>query len=243
MQSDSRVDILPLRLNDYEKIVFFTGAGMSEESGIPTYRGKGGTWKQYNYKNYACQSAFEQNPEDVLDFHEKRRRVAISCKPHSGHKVISRIERVHPYVSVITQNIDGMHQRSGSKNVIELHGSLWRVRCTCNGSREDIGETYKHRKCPDCGEWLRPDIIWFEDELNSHVYTRSTNIISDSDLFISIGTSAVVYPAAGLPLSAKMHGARCVEINIDYTEGSALYHDNFIGKAGEILPQLFPGTL
>ena len=136
-----------------------------------------------------------------------------------------------------------MHQRSGSKNVIELHGSLWRVRCTCIGSREDIGKTYKHRKCLDCGEWLRPDIIWFEDELNSHVYTRSTNIISDSDLFISIGTSAVVYPAAGLPLSAKMHGARCVEINIDYTEGSALYHDNFIGKAGEILPQLFPGTL
>ena len=86
IQPDSRVDVLPLRLNDYEKIVFFTGAGMSEESGIPTYRGKGGTWEQYNYKNYACQSAFEQNPEDVLDFHEERRKVAISCQPHSGHK-------------------------------------------------------------------------------------------------------------------------------------------------------------
>ena len=103
-----------------------------------------------------------------------------------------------------------------------------------------MGESYKFRKCPKCSNWLRPDIIWFEDVLDNDVYTTANDIISNSDLFISIGTSALVYPAAGLPMAAKMNGAHCIEINIDQTEISTLYHNNFIGKAGDILPKLFP---
>tara|TARA_B100000401_G_C52490366_1_gene570125 strand:- start:50 stop:694 length:645 start_codon:yes stop_codon:yes gene_type:complete len=213
---------------------------MSKESGIPTYRGKGGTWEEYNYKDYACESAFKKNPDHVLDFHELRRKEAKSCEPHVGHQVVSSVEKNHSDVTIVTQNIDGMHQRAGSNNVIELHGSLWRVRCGCSGTREDMGETYEYRKCPKCSNWLRPDIIWFEDMLDHEVYTKATDIISNSDLFISIGTSALVYPAAGLPMTAKMNGARCIEINIDQTEISTLYHDNLIGKAGDILPKLFP---
>ena len=240
MKADSSIDIVPIKLNEYKKVVFFTGAGMSKESGIPTYRGKGGTWEEYNYKDYACESAFKKNPEHVLDFHELRRKEAKSCEPHVGHQVVSSVEKNHSDVTIVTQNIDGMHQRAGSNNVIELHGSLWRVLCGCSGTREDMGETYEYRKCPKCSNWLRPDIIWFEDMLDHEVYTKATDIISNSDLFISIGTSALVYPAAGLPMTAKMNGARCIEINIDQTEISTLYHDNMIGKAGDILPKLFP---
>ena len=213
---------------------------MSEESGIPTYRGKGGMWAEYNYKDYACQSAFEKNPDHVLDFHELRRKEAISCKPHLGHQVVSSIEKNHPDLTIVTQNIDGMHQRAGSKNVIELHGSLWRIRCICSGVREDMGGAYKFRKCPKCTNWLRPDIIWFEDMLDNEVYTKATDIISNSDLFISIGTSALVYPAAGLPMAAKMSGSYCIEINLETTDISTLYHDKILGKAGDILPKLFP---
>ena len=237
---ESDIDITPIRLADYKKIIFFTGAGMSKESGIPTYRGEGGTWEKYNYRDYACQSAFENDPEKVLIFHEKRRKEALLCKPHLGHRIISKLAKIHSSVYIITQNIDGMHQRSGSVNVIELHGSLWRVRCSCKGVVKDIGEKYKYYTCPDCDEWLRPDITWFEDELNMEVFNKSKGIIEDSDLFISIGTSATVYPAAGLPLSAKMNGAHCVEINIDQTDNSDLYHHNYIGKAGDMLPKLFP---
>ena len=240
MKAVSSIDIVPIKLNEYKKVVFFTGAGMSKESGIPTYRGKGGTWEEYNYKDYACESAFKKNPDHVLDFHELRRKEAKSCEPHVGHQVVSSVEKNHSDVTIVTQNIDGMHQRAGSNNVIELHGSLWRVRCGCSGTREDMGETYEYRKCPKCSNWLRPDIIWFEDMLDHEVYTKATDIISNSDLFISIGTSALVYPAAGLPMTAKMNGARCIEINIDQTEISTLYHDNMIGKAGDILPKLFP---
>ena len=240
MKAVSSIDIVPIKLNEYKKVVFFTGAGMSKESGIPTYRGKGGTWEEYNYKDYACESAFKKNPDHVLDFHELRRKEAKSCEPHVGHQVVSSVEKNHSDVTIVTQNIDGMHQRAGSNNVIELHGSLWRVRCGCSGTREDMGETYEYRKCPKCSNWLRPDIIWFEDMLDHEVYTKATDIISNSDLFISIGTSALVYPAAGLPMTAKMNGARCIEINIDQTEISTLYHDNLIGKAGDILPKLFP---
>ena len=240
MKADSSIDIVPIKLNEYKKVVFFTGAGMSKESGIPTYRGKGGTWEEYNYKDYACESAFKKNPDHVLDFHELRRKEAKSCEPHVGHQVVSSVEKNHSDVTIVTQNIDGMHQRAGSNNVIELHGRLWRVRCGCSGTREDMGETYEYRKCPKCSNWLRPDIIWFEDMLDHEVYTKATDIISNSDLFISIGTSALVYPAAGLPMTAKMNGARCIEINIDQTEISTLYHDNMIGKAGDILPKLFP---
>ena len=184
MQADSGIDIFPIKLDKYKKVVFFTGAGMSKESGIPTYRGKGGTWEEYNYKDYACQSAFEKNPDHVLDFHELRRKEAMSCKPHVGHEVISSVEDYHTDVTIVTQNIDGMHQRAYSKNVLELHGSLWRLRCDEDNYTINDLENYKYvkRMCK-CGSWLRPDIVWFEDSLDHKIMNRAAAIISDCGKF------------------------------------------------------------
>ena len=216
----------------YNSIVFFTGAGMSAESGVPTYRGKGGIWNEYNWEEYACESAFRSNPDLVLDFHELRRIEALKCKPHKGHFIIKEIEDIIKNTSIITQNIDGMHQRANSKNVLELHGSLWKMRCETEGTiYEDLDNgKYSSRYC-DCGNILRPDIIWFQDMLKEKVVQNAISMISSCDLFVSIGTSAVVYPAAGFPRLAKDSGAFCIEINPEKTELSQIYDEVIREKA------------
>ncbi len=223
----------------YEHIVFFTGAGMSAESGVPTYRGHGGIWSQYRWEEYACQEAFDGDPEKILKFHEMRRAAVLACAPHAGHVVIAALEKKHKRITVVTQNIDGMHQRAGSRNVIELHGSLWRLRCPNDGISEDIGEKYRGYWCNKCGSWLRPDITWFGDTLNESVVSGAIEVIQDCDLFVSIGTSGVVYPAAGFPRFAKENNARCIEINPESNEMSHLYDDAIRDTAGKVLPELF----
>ncbi len=224
---------------EYRRIVFFTGAGMSAESGVPTYRGHGGIWNQYNYEEYACQDAFERDPLKVLKFHQLRRKSVLECQPHFGHQVISRLQEKHPHVEIVTQNIDGMHQRAGSTRVIELHGSLWRLRCPIHGLREDLGDNYATMVCEECENWLRPDIVWFGDMLNDDVVRIAAMVISDCDLFISVGTSGVVYPAAGFPHLARNNGALCIEINPEPSAISALYDKHFREPAGKALPNLF----
>ena len=225
---------------EYRRIIFFTGAGMSAESGIPTYRGKGGIWNQYNWEDFACQSAFDLNPEKVLEFHELRRIEALKCSPHPGHHLIRTIENEKPNTYIITQNIDGMHQRADSKNVLELHGSLWRLRCQNESLilEDKLTGSYSKKKC-QCGFWLRPDIIWFQDMLNDNIVSLANNLINKSDLFISIGTSAVVWPAAGFPKLAKKSGAFCIEINPEETDLSYLYNKTIRMHASEGLNTLF----
>ncbi len=221
------------------RLTALTGAGMSAESGVPTYRGRGGIWSQYRWEEYACQEAFDADPEKVLRFHELRRAAVLACKPHAGHSAIAQLEKKHPGVTVVTQNIDGMHQRAGSVKVIELHGSLWRVRCPYDGISEDIGEKYRSYKCERCGSWLRPDIIWFGDMLDQGVMGEAITAIRSSNLFVSIGTSGVVYPAAGFPRVAKENGARCIEVNPEANEMSDLYDEALRDAAGKVLPSLF----
>lgn len=224
---------------DYEHIVFFTGAGMSAESGVPTYRGRGGVWSRYRWEEFACQEAFDTDPEKVLRFHELRRAAVLACQPHAGHFSIAQLEKRHPRVTVVTQNIDGMHQRAGNRKVIELHGSLWRLRCPYDGILEDIGEKYRSFTCEKCGSWLRPDIIWFGDMLDQGVMSEAIAAIRSCDLFVSIGTSGVVYPAAGFPRFAKENNARCIEINPEANEMSSLYDKAIRDPAGKVLPGLF----
>ena len=227
-------------LEKYNNIVFFTGAGMSAESGVPTYRGQGGIWNQYKWEEYACQNAFDNDPECVLNFHELRRIEALKCDPHEGHYLISRIEKLKPNTSIITQNIDGMHQRSNSKNIIELHGSLWSLRCQKEKTiMEDKIKGYYSRKICSCGEWLRPDIIWFQDMLKEETLSIANSAIIDSDLFISIGTSGLVWPAAGYPSLAKSSGSFCIEINPEETELSTLYDQVLRKPASKGLNDLF----
>lgn len=225
------------KFKDFERIVFFTGAGLSVESGIPTYRGEGGRWHEYNYKEYACQLAFEVDPQKVWDFHDKRRVEAASCVPNRAHEIIAQVQKEKPNTVVITQNIDGLLQRAGAVNVIELHGSLWKVRCnSCDFKGEDLTAPIADRKCK-CGEILRPDIVWFGDMLDSISMPLARKATQECDLFVAVGTSGSVFPAANLPLYAPPT-ADTVEVNISETEMSHVYDYKVRGTASEMLAMM-----
>ena len=231
------------RLRDYQRIVFFTGAGMSAESGVPTYRGAGGIWKEYDYRRYACQNAFVRDPAAVWEFHNFRRGLVARCDPNPGHHLIVRAEQQLPQVTIVTQNIDGLHARAGSRSIHELHGNLWRVRCDRCGVKVQDGPVLRDQlHCPTCDSWWRPDIVWFEDYLDDAVVQAATEAIMGCDLFVSIGTSAVVYPAASLPAYAADNGALCVEINPDPTPASDLYSVHLRGPATAMLARLAAGV-
>jgi len=227
-------------VDKYKRIVFFTGAGISVESGIPTYRGTGGVWKDYNYQDFACQEAFLRNPEKVWDFHDQRRALIKSCKPNQAHKIIAKIQHQQPKTHIITQNIDGLHQRAGASRVIELHGSIWRLRSPENGLIvEDFETPLKERKCGK-NAWWRPDIIWFGDSLNQETINTALTALEKCDLLISIGTSAVVYPAAQMPEIAINNGADTIEINPETTPISHLFQRCLRDSASQALSSLFP---
>ena len=226
------------RFADFQRILFFTGAGLSVESGIPTYRGKGGLWAEYNYEDYACQRAFVSDPEKVWDFHDKRRKAVGACEPNAGHRIIAEVQREKPATAIVTQNIDGLHQLAGGTGVVELHGSLWRVRCDAeNVIRDDRSVPMSPRQCT-CGAYWRPDIVWFEDPLRSDTLERAQEALLQCDLLVTIGTSAVVYPAADLPRIAMRSGATTVEINLEDTPVSALYQHRLRGKSSDVLASM-----
>ena len=227
-------------MKDFQHIVFFTGAGLSVESGIPTYRGQGGVWENYNYQEYACQEAFEKDPKKVWDFHDKRRAMIKSCNPNPAHKIIAKVQQHHPRTTIITQNIDGLHQRAGAMNVIELHGSIWRLRDSKSGKLEENFEIpLKQRRC-ESGSWWRPDIVWFGDPLREETIKTALNALQQCDLFLCIGTSAVVYPAAQMPQIAIDNGAETIEINPEETPISSLFGHRMRTSATLALKELFP---
>jgi NAD-dependent deacetylase len=226
------------RFRDFQRILFFTGAGLSAESGIPTYRGKGGIWAEYDYEDYACQRAFTRDPEKVWDFHDKRRAAVAKCEPNEGHRIIAEVQRERADTGVVTQNIDGLHARSGARDVVELHGSLWRVRCDREKIvRDDTSVPMTPRQC-SCGAYWRPDIVWFEDALDEKNLQRAQELLLACDLLVSVGTSGVVYPAAELPRIAMRSGATTVEINLEDTPVSDLYQHRLRGKASEMLASM-----
>lgn len=228
-------------LKDFSRIVFFTGAGMSAESGVPTFRGPGGIWKQYDYERYACQKAFDQNPERVWEFHNYRRSLVAACAPNEGHNLIAHCQRLKPGAQIVTQNIDGLHHQAGSERVIELHGNLWRLRCTCGNRAETRDAPLEATRCPDCGKFWRPDIVWFGDMLSSSNIEAAMGAIQTCELLVSIGTSAVVYPAARMPLEARQAGAVLVEINPEDTPLSDAFDVRLRGPASEMLTRMAQG--
>lgn len=216
-----------------------TGAGISAESGIPTFRGKEGLWKKYRAEELATPTAFAQNPELVWEFYEWRRGIIAEKEPHPGHKVLAQWENIFSVYSLITQNIDGFHQKAGSKNVLELHGNIWKLRCTEEGTITENYETPLKKIppfCPDCGALLRPHVVWFGESLSTTVLHKAFQMSSECDVMFVIGTSAFVQPAASLPLAAAEAGARIVEINPDPTPLTPYADFSFREKAGEILP-------
>lgn len=221
---------------DFDRVVFFTGAGMSAESGVPTYRGAGGTWSQYPWEEVACQEAFERDPEKVWDFHDLRREKTGACAPHRGHHLVAEVQAEKPGTVIVTQNIDGMHQRAGATTVYELHGSMWRLRadgrCVFN---DEV--PLSSRRAPSGAYW-RPDIVWFGDPLRPDVIRASLEAMTSCDLLISVGTSAVVFPAAELPIHAKRAGALLVEVNPEETPLSDAYDVHLRMPASQALEEL-----
>lgn len=231
-------------LSAFERIVFFTGAGISADAGIPTYRGEGGIWSQYDWRRDACQEAFESDPDRVLDFHDVRRTAVASVAPTRGHRIIAQVMHDKPETRVVTQNIDGLHQQAGAESVLEFHGSLWRLRCDCHPEgAPDRTVPIAPRRCDTCGAWRRPDIVWFGDALDPARIDEALDVIAGADLFIGIGTSAVVYPAAVLPRIAAQSGTPRIEINPEETPLSSWYTHHLRTTASEGLATLWRDPL
>ena len=210
-------DTVAQKLKGSKKIVFVTGAGISQESGIPTFRGKDGYWRRYDPMKLASIDAFYDDPKLVWEWYEDRRKNILSVKPNEGHFAISQMEEFKDVV-VLTQNIDGLHQRSGSTNVLELHGSIIRIKCTVCDFIDNITENFESLppKCK-CGGMLRPDVVWFGESLPQNIWQSAIKEASVCDVMVIVGTSLVVSPANTLPVYAKQNGAILIEVNPEKT--------------------------
>ena len=227
------------RLHKSNAVTILTGAGISAESGVPTFRGKNGLWKNFRPDELATPEAFKKDPCLVWEWYDSRRQVLSRLKPNPGHFTIAEIEKRAKEFTLITQNVDGLHQLAGSKNIIELHGNIWRVRClTCGKVNENRDAPIKILPFCECGGLLRPDVVWFGEMLSDNVMTKAFVASDNCGIMFVIGTSGTVHPAASLALRAKDEGAFVVEINIESTPLSASADATLFGKSGDILPQL-----
>jgi NAD-dependent deacetylase len=224
-----------------KQLLFFTGAGVSAESGIDTFRGAGGLWKKYKAADLATPEAFERNPNLVWEWYQHRRKIVRAAEPNMGHYAIAEFEKFFESVSVVTQNIDNLHNRAGSSNVIELHGNIEKNFCSDCGKRFDFitfEETNKVPMCDECAGNIRPDVVWFGEMLPEEAFSLANYKATSSDICFVVGTSAIVYPAAFIPETAKRAGAILVEINIEETNLSSIADFSLIGKSGVILSNL-----
>jgi NAD-dependent deacetylase len=227
-------------LRDSRCVAVLTGAGISAESGVPTFRGKEGLWRKFKPEELANLQAFMANPELVWEWYEYRRNIVTKVRPNAGHHALARWEREASDFHLITQNVDGLHQRAGSVRVIELHGNILRNRCLQCGNVSESPEVHFTGKVPRCSckGMLRPDVVWFGEMLPEKASEDAFAAAERADLFLSVGTSAIVYPAASLPQIAKANGAFLIEINVERTPLTTTADLFLQGPSGEILPEL-----
>jgi NAD-dependent deacetylase len=222
-------------------VCVLTGAGISAESGVPTFRGEEGLWKKFRPEELANFQAFIQNPELVWEWYSYRRKLIHEVKPNSGHHALVDLERRVPDFTLVTQNVDNLHARAGSRNVVELHGNIERsycIECRKDAPEDALEPSEGAPRCTSCGGLLRPDVVWFGEMLPAGAFAKAEAAARRCQVFLSIGTSSVVYPAASLPLTALEHGAYVVEVNREETDLSSRANETLLGKSGEILPQL-----
>jgi NAD-dependent deacetylase len=229
-------------LHDARFVAVLTGAGVSAESGVPTFRdAQQGLWARFDPRDLATPSAFARNPKRVWDWYAMRRDMVSGVAPNPAHVALATLERHVPEFLLITQNVDGLHQRAGSQRVVELHGNIERVKCSREGTPVatwvEAGDDLPPR-CPGCGAFLRPDVVWFEELLPADALARAENAARRCDLLLVVGTSAEVHPAAALPEHARLGGACVVEINPSETPLSADADYTLRGPAGIVLPAL-----
>jgi NAD-dependent deacetylase len=221
-------------------IAVLTGAGISAESGIPTFRGPGGLWKTYRPEDLATPQAFARDPRLVWEWYDWRRQRVAAAKPNKGHHALAALESRAADFTLITQNVDGLHRAAGSHNILELHGCLWRIRCL-NCAREEENRSVPLVSLPprcSCGGLMRPSVVWFGEALPADAIHKAAMAAERCDVFLVCGTSAVVYPAAALPDRAVAAGARVIEVNLEPTPFTNYAHISLRGKCGDILPQL-----
>jgi NAD-dependent deacetylase len=228
------------KLKQSKKVAVLTGAGISAESGVPTFRGEKGLWKTYKPEELASFNAFIKNPHLVWEWYAFRKKLINKVQPNPGHIALSRMERLYPEFTLITQNVDGLHWKAGNQNILELHGNIMRSRCIDCGIESNHIETEGKNELPRCacGGLMRPDVVWFGELLPQKILFKAFRAAENSELFFAVGTSAVVQPAASLPVTAKEYGAFVVEINTEPTVISHRVDEALIGPSGEILPKL-----
>ena len=256
-------DRLMGRLSRARRVAVLTGAGISAESGVPTFRDAGGLWQRFKPEELANVEAFLANPELVQGWYQHRRSLVAETEPNPGHEALARMQDMFDSFTLITQNVDNLHERAGSRDIIELHGNIMRSYCLECGQDDESQGLRGHgdksggnngdgdkgdgdgghgdkalRRCASCGGLIRPDVVWFGEMLPEGAFERADLAARTSDVFFSVGTSAAVYPAAALPLTAAENGAYTVEVNI-VESNIASYMDEVIeGPSGEVLPLL-----
>ena len=226
------------KLLDAKKIVFVTGAGISQESGIPTFRGKDGLWRKYDALQLATIDAFYENPKLVWEWYEERRKNILAAKPNAGHNTIAALEK-YKQVRVLTQNIDGLHQRAGSSQVYELHGSIITIKCTvCDFKEKITGDFSELPPICKCGKMLRPDVVWFGEALPQNVWSEAIMQANSCNVMFVVGTSLAVSPANMLPIYAKQNGATIIEVNPEETPMSKSMDLSIRSTSAKALPEL-----
>jgi len=227
-------------LESASSIAALTGAGISAESGVPTFRGTDGLWKQYKAEDLATPEAFLRDPSLVWEWYDWRRGLIAQTKPNAGHRALVELEIKKPHSTLITQNVDGLHDLAGSGRLLKLHGDIWRMRCTSCGSN------WPDRRVPlpkipphcACGGLARPGVVWFGEPLPPGMWMEAEHTARSAEVFLVIGTSAAVYPAAALAILAKQSGAKVIEINVEETPLSQQVDCSLRGPSGELLPRL-----
>jgi NAD-dependent deacetylase len=229
------------RLATADSVVVFTGAGMSAESGVPTFRGAEGIWSKFRPEELATMNAFLRNPQLVWEWYTHRRSIIAGVQPNAGHRAVVALEALVPHITVITQNIDNLHRRAGSAVVHELHGNIERsycVQCGTPHGEGPEGASGLPPRCAACGGRVRPDVVWFGETLPEDEWSDAVRAAGRADVCLSVGTSGVVYPAASIPAIARKGGALHVDVNPEpgpLSESADLYIQ---GTAGEVLPEI-----
>ncbi|MGQ9921978.1 MAG: SIR2 family NAD-dependent protein deacylase [Desulfobacca sp.] len=242
--SDTDLQILRRRLLQSRDVVVLTGAGISAASGVPTFRGQDGLWRQYRAVDLATPEAFQRDPHLVWEFYHWRRRLLAPLQPNAAHLALAEMEARLPRFTLITQNIDGLHALTGSRRIIELHGNIWQLRCTgCGQVSEDRRlDLPPLPTCDICGALRRPHVVWFGEMLDPGVLAAASAAVEACDLMLVSGTSGLVQPAASLGRLAKQRGAFVAEINVEPTPQSDCYDLSLLGRAEDLMPRLLPAT-
>lgn len=232
--------LLRQAMDSWSPVAVLTGAGISAESGVPTFRGPDGLWCGFRPEELATPAAFARHPERVWEWYHWRRRLVLAAMPNAGHRALAALEAVAgDAFTLVTQNVDGLHRLAGSRRLVELHGTLLEARCTRCGRVEPLPpEATGIPRCPACGAMARPNVVWFGESLPADAWARAQRAAETASVFLVIGTSAVVYPAAGLIEIAAASGARVIEVNPEETPLSGLADCVLRERAGVALPAL-----